>query len=294
MLVGMDKHRAALTVVLAGLAIFGFKLIAYFMSGSVALLSDALESIVNIVASVMMLLSVRISVKPADRTHNYGHQKIENISCLIEGILVLLAAFFIVKTAIDRLFISVELRSLDQAVGVSLFATALNGVLSWFLFRIARETGSLALEGDAKHILSDVFSSTGVAAGLFIASYTGLDFIDPVLALAVAALVLKMGLELILKACRGLMDQSCPEEEAKIIEVLDRHQSRFIDFHNVKTRRSGNYVFAELHLSLEGELTVKEAHDLTDHLEERLREELSDVIQQIKKWGLIFFRVLHA
>ena len=273
---GMRKQRAALTAIVGGLAIFGVKLAAYFISGSVALLSDGLESIVNIAASVMMFFSVRISDMPADRTHKYGHQKAENISSLIEGVFVLLAALFIVETAVGRLLRSVALQKLDLAVGVSLLATALNGVLSWFLSRSARETGSLALEGDAKHLLSDVISSGGVAAGLLVADYTGWALMDPLLALLVSVLVLRMGLGLVLRSSQGLMDQSCPEEEAKIREVLERHRSSFVDFHDIKTRRSGNRVFAELHLSLDGSLTVQEAHDLTDHLEEELGEELPE------------------
>lgn len=271
------KQRAAITAVIGGLAIFGIKLLAYFISDSVALLSDALESIVNIAASVLMLFSVRISEMPADRNHEYGHQKVENISSFVEGVLILIAAFLIVQAAAGRLFKPVELRSLGLALGVSFFATALNGGLSWFLSRTAGETGSLALEGDAKHLLSDVLSSVGVIAGLLVANFTGWGFMDPVLAIVVAALVFRIGLRLTLKASGGLMDYSCPEEEAKIMEVIGRHKSQYIDFHNVKTRRSGDRVFSELHLSVDASLTVEAAHELTDHLEEELRTELPEV-----------------
>jgi cation diffusion facilitator family transporter len=271
------KQRAAITAVIGGLAIFGIKLLAYFISDSVALLSDALESIVNIAASVLMLFSVRISEIPADRNHEYGHQKVENISSFVEGVLILIAAFLIVQAAAGRLFKPVELRSLDLALGASFFATALNGGLSWFLSRTAGETGSLALEGDAKHLLSDVLSSVGVIAGLLVANFTGWSFMDPVLAIVVAALVFRIGLGLMLKASGGLMDYSCPEEETKIIEVIGRHKSQYIDFHNVKTRRSGDRVFSELHLSVDASLTVEAAHELTDHLEEELRAELPEV-----------------
>jgi len=271
------KQRAAITAVIGGLAIFGIKLLAYFISDSVALLSDALESIVNIAASALMLFSVRISEMPADRNHQYGHQKVENVSSFVEGVLVLIAAFLIVQTAARRLFKPVELQSLGLALGVSFLATALNGGLSWFLSRTAGETGSLALEGDAKHLLSDVISSIGVIAGLLVANFTGWSFMDPVLAIIVAALVFRIGLRLTLKASGGLMDYSCPEEEAKIMEVIGRHKSQYIDFHNVKTRRSGDKVFAELHLSVDASLTVEKAHDLTDHLEEELRAELPEV-----------------
>jgi cation diffusion facilitator family transporter len=153
-------------------------------------------------------------------------------------------------------------------------ATSLNGGLSWFLVRTAKKNGSAALEGDAKHLLSDVISSAGIWVGLFIVSLTGWSLVDPILAFVVAALIARMGLGLILKSSSRLMDNSCKAEEDKIREVLLRHKFRFIDFHDLKTRRNGNLVFCELHLSVDGSLSVQEAHDLTDHLENELKQEL--------------------
>jgi cation diffusion facilitator family transporter len=273
----MDKKRASLVAVVGGLIIFAVKLVAYLMSGSVALMSDALESIVNIAASFLMFFSVRISGRPADEDHHYGHQKIENISSLVEGFLIITAALFIIHTALERISQPVELVGVKGALGVSLFATAMNGGISWFLSRTAGEVGSMALEGDAKHLLSDVVTSVGVVLGLLVAQITGWSILDPVLALLVAMLIVRMGAKLVLKSARGLMDDHCPEVEAEIMEILERHSSQFIDYHDVKTRRSGNQVFAELHLSLDGSLTVQESHDFTDHLEEDLRKELPEV-----------------
>jgi len=169
----MDKKRAALVAIIGGLFIFLVKMGAWFMSGSVALLSDALESIVNIAASLLMFYSVYVSGIPADEEHHYGHEKIENISSLIEGLLILTAALFIIHTALERIYHPVELTRIEGALGVSLFATAMNGGLSWFLGRTAGESGSMALEGDAKHLLSDVITSVGVAAGLWVAQISG-------------------------------------------------------------------------------------------------------------------------
>ena len=159
------KKQAALIAVISGLAIFGIKLLAYFLSDSVALLSDALESIVNIAASGLMFFSIYISEKPADDNHNYGHQKVEEISSMIEGLFILVASCLIIYTAAGRLFKSAELFELNLAIVVSMVATALNGVLSLFLRSIARKSGSSALEGDSKHLLSDVISSAGVWIG---------------------------------------------------------------------------------------------------------------------------------
>jgi len=273
----MEKKQVALIALVCGIAIFGIKLVAYFISNSVALLSDALESIVNIAASGLMLFSVCISERAPDSSHKYGHQKIEDISSLLEGIFIIIAALLIITAAAGRLFNPAELVELNFAIGVSMFATALNAGLSWLLIETAKSCGSTALEGDAKHLFSDVISTVVVWIGLFVAQLTGWGFLDSILAFVVAALIVRMGMGLVLKSSNRLMDQSCKEEEEKIMDVLGRHSFQFIDFHDLKTRRTGNQVFAELHLSVDGSLSVKEVHDLTDHLEEELKKEQPNV-----------------
>ena len=273
----MEKKQVALLALFCGIAIFGVKLVAYSISNSVALLSDALESIVNIAASGLMLFSVCVSERAPDSSHKYGHEKIEDISCLVEGIFIIIAAILIINAAAGRLFEPAELFKLDVAIGISMFATALNAGLSYLLIKTAKSCCSTALEGDAKHLFSDVISTVGVWIGLCVAQLTGWGFVDSILAFVVAVLVLRMGVGLVLNASNRLMDQSCREEEEKIIKVLGRHSFRFIDFHDLKTRRHGNQVFAEIHLSVDGSLSVKEAHDLTSHLEEELKEEQPNV-----------------
>jgi cation diffusion facilitator family transporter len=269
----MEKKQAALLSLFCCIAIFGIKLAAYFVSNSVALLSDALESIVNLAASGLMFFSVCVSERAPDSSHKYGHEKIEDISSLVEGIFIIIASIFIIYASAERLLESTELLKIDFAIGISMFATALNAGLFWLLIKTAKSCGSTALEGDAKHLLSDVISTIGVWIGLFVAQLTGWSFLDSILAFVVAALIFKMGLGLVMKASKPLMDQSCVAEEKKIREVLGRHSFHFIDFHDLRTRRTGNQVFAELHLSVDGSLSVKEAHNLTDHLEEELKEE---------------------
>jgi cation diffusion facilitator family transporter len=273
----MNKRATAASAIIGGVIVFAVKLYAWWISGSVALLSDALESIVNILASLMMFASVLISERPPDEGHMYGHQKIENISCLIEGFLVILAAVLIARAAYGRLLNPAELVELNFAALISLLATVLNGILSWSLMQTASATGSLALEGDAKHLLSDVVSSMGVVIGLFIGQWLGIPVIDPVMALIVAVMVLKMGLDLVRKSGSGLMDESCGESEYDIMRIMDRHNQNFVNYHNLKTRKSGEMVFAELHLCLDGNLSVQMAHDFTDHLEEDIKKELPNV-----------------
>jgi cation diffusion facilitator family transporter len=252
----MRKKQGAILALVCGIVIFFLKIAAFFVSNSVALLSDALESIINIAASGLMFFSISISDQDPDQNHKYGHQKIEDISCLIEGILIIIAALFIINTSINRLF----------------FATAINLVISVILLRTAKSTGSAALEGDSKHLLSDVISSFIVWIGLILGQLFSLHYIDSMLAFLVAIFVIKVGAGLVLNSSRNLMDQSCVDEEKKISSILRQHEYRFIDFHDLKTRRSGNLVFAELHLSVASSLTVKDAHDLADHLEGDIRE----------------------
>jgi cation diffusion facilitator family transporter len=270
----MEKMHVAFMALFCGVLVFAIKLLAYAVSNSAALLSDALESIANISASGMMLFSVLISKKPADDGHNYGHEKVEELSCMLEGTIVLSTAGVIIYAAVGRLSKPIELLELDLAIGISVAATLLNAGLSIFMAKTANKIGSPAIEGDAKHLFSDVLSSIGVWLGLVIVKFTGFTFIDIMLALSIAILIGRMGIVLILKSSDVLMDRSCLEAERKIREVLLRHKYRFIDFHDVRTRRNGSQVFAELHLSVDGSLTVEESHNLTDHLEQELKEEL--------------------
>lgn len=277
----MNKKTVVIYTVIGGVVIFGVKMAAYFMSGSIALLSDALESIANILASLMMAFAVHLSETPADDEHKYGHQKVENISSLTEGLLILFAAILIVEKAIARLLNPVALHNINLSLGISVLATIMNAGLSWFLIRAGRKYGSIALEGDAKHLLSDVFSSLAVVIGLLVAEFTGWFFIDSILALLAAVVLGQMAINLVRKSATGLMDQSCPAEESKIIEVLSRHKGQFLDFHAIKTRKSGNQIYAELHLSVVGDKTVIEAHQFTDHIEAELKKEMPQVILTI-------------
>jgi cation diffusion facilitator family transporter len=273
----MSKKSVVATAIIGGLLVFGIKLYTWYISGSIALLSDALESIVNILASLMMFISVWISEQPPDDDHHYGHQKIENISSFVEGLLIIIAGLLIGREAYGRLLNPLTLESLNYAIILSLLATGLNGSISWILMNKAKETNSMALEADSLHLLSDVVSSIGVAGGLYIGHIMNMPVLDPLIALVVAVIVLKIGGELILKAGKGLMDESCDEAEEALRKLMNRHQRRFIEYHNLRTRKSGDKVYAELHLRLHGGLTVQEAHDFTDHLEENVKVELPHI-----------------
>ncbi len=286
----MDKNQLALVAVLGGIVVFIIKLSAYFVSNSIALLSDALESIINIVASIMLLFSLRIAARPPDAEHEFGHKRAENISCLIEGMLVLVAAFLIIEASLGRIFNPVELSSVDLALVISLSATGLNALLSYSLWKESKRSGSIAMEGDSKHLLSDVLSSVGVVIGLFIASITGYTILDPLMALVVAALIIKMGISLLRKSSNDLMDHRCPESEQKIAEVMKRDHSS-LEYHDLKTRKSGDTVFAEMKVCVDGDRTVKEAHELTERIEKDLEREVPGItviihVEDKEKCGL--------
>jgi cation diffusion facilitator family transporter len=273
----MNKKQAALVAVIGGLLVFVIKLFSYFLSNSVALLSDALESIVNVLASVMMVISVYISGKPADDTHQYGHEKVEDISSGFEGILILVAAGFIVLSAVGRLINPVELVQLDLAIVVSIVATGINAGMSLLLSRTARRSGSAALEGDAKHLLSDVVSSAGVWIGLFIGQLTGWQYMDAILAIIVAVIITRMGGGILYQSLNRLMDKSCEAEEKTILEVLDSMKPRIIEHHDLRTRRQGSQILAEVHVTVDDNLSVRQAHDIVDELEQNLHEKAPQV-----------------
>ncbi len=270
----MNKKEAAITAVIGGIAVFAVKLLAFLVSNSVALLSDALESIVNIAASAVIFFAVHVSEKPADQNHDYGHQKVEEITRLLEGIFIVAAAILIVYAAAGRLFAPSPLFELNLAIGISILATGINAGLSYMLSQTAKKSRSAALEGDSKHLLSDVISSVGVWVGLFVAQLTGWGYLDSVLAFIVAALIVRIGITLVMQSSQNLIEQSCDEEEAQIEKIFLRHKSQFADFHDMKTRRNGNQVLAELHLVVDDSISVGEAHDFTDHLEEEIQKEL--------------------
>lgn len=269
----MRKRHVALIAILGGVLVFSIKLLAYLVSDSVALLSDALESIVNVVASVMLFASIAIAERSEDAEHQYGHHKAENISALIEGLLIIVAALLIVETSVGRILDPVQLQNVDLGLGISLVATSVNALLSYVLMREARRSGSIALEGDSRHLLSDVLSSLGVVIGLALAMVTGWYVLDPLLALVMAVIIVRMGVSVLLKSSRDLMDQSNPEAERRIREELDAMDG-YIEYHGVKTRRSGSRTYAELHLCVAGDMSVKSSHDLAEAIEGRLKERI--------------------
>jgi cation diffusion facilitator family transporter len=269
----MAENAARLSLVVA-LLVLGLKAFAYLLTGSVALLSDALESLVNVAAALLALLAIRFAQRPPDETHPFGHSKAEYFSAVLEGVLVVLAAFLIAKESIPRLLHPRPLGDLGPGLLVSLLASLINGLLAWHLLRQGRRLRSPALTADGYHVLSDVLTSVGVLAGVSLAWATGLWVLDPLLALLVAGNILLMGFRLVRQSVGGLMDEGLsPAEVSRIRKTIaEALGGRALEVHDLKTRKAGNRAFLEFHLVVPGSMTVEEAHRLCDELERALEE----------------------
>ncbi len=265
----------ALGAALGTLALKGF---AYWLTGSVALLSDAAESLINLTAAVIALIALEIASRPADATHAYGHEKAEYFSSGVEGVLILGAAAGISYKAWERLWNPVPLTDLPEGLGISVLAALINGGVALALLRMARRHDSITLEAHAKHLLTDVWTTAGVVGGLGAALLTGGWWLDPVLALIVALNIVVSGVELLKRSVQGLMDHALPPEELQTIErVLQRYtEDGRVAYHRLRTRRAGRKRFIDFHLLVPGDRTVQETHDLCERIEAELREALGE------------------
>ncbi len=271
-----NKHQlVAATSIGVAFAVMGIKYIAYWMTGSVALLSDALESIVNVLAAIAALIAIRVGSSPPDRRHPFGHHKAEYFSAVLEGALIIVAALLIFHEAYGAFL---EPRTLtDPAAGLAVngVATALNAGWAWFLIDRGRVWKSPALAGDGRHLFSDVITSVGVLAGLILATFTGWAILDPLLASVVALNILRMGYDLTVRSMSHLMDEAAPPEVQAVIRAAIRASANgALQAHDLKTRVAGPATFVEFHLVVPGAMSVKEAHVICDRIEDAIEAEL--------------------
>jgi cation diffusion facilitator family transporter len=244
------------------------KALAYFLTGSVGLLSDALESLVNLVAAVMALAMLTIAARPPDELHAYGHSKAEYFSSGVEGALIVLAAVSIAWTAVPRLVAPHPLERLGLGVGVSVLAAAVNFGVARILLHAGRTYRSITLEADAQHLMTDVWTSVGVVAGIGAVMLTGWERVDPMIALLVAANIIWMGVQLLRRSALGLMDTALPlAEQAAVTQVLQQYGSQAIHYHALRTRQAGARKFISVHVLVPGEWTVQRGHQVLEQLE---------------------------
>lgn len=272
----MDRiTRIAFVTIIVGVLVLALKAGAWALTGSAALFSDALESTVNVAASVIALGALRMAARPADANHPYGHEKAEFFAAVIEGVLIVVAAITILQHAWITWSTS---RTLDQpwvGLGLSLLATALNGVWGTRLLREGRRHRSVVLVADARHLQADVVSSVAVVAGLVLAIQTGLAWIDPALAAGVAFYVLWSGFTVLRDSVGGLMDEAPADAVVQRIRaVVARDAEGAIEAHDLLTRQAGRVTYLEFHLVVPGTMSVAEAHTICDRVEASLKSEI--------------------
>lgn len=251
---------------------------AWWLTGSVGLLSDALESFVNLAGAMMALAMLSLAAQPADHNHAHGHGKAEYFSSAFEGALILVAALSIGYAAVERLLNPQPLETVGIGLAISVVASIINLLTSRVLMGVGRTYKSITLEADAHHLLTDVWTSAGVIAGVALVWFTGWLWLDPVIALLVALNIVWTGWQLLQRSASGLMDVSLPEAELRAIEtILDSYRRHGLDFHALRTRQAGTRAFVSVHLLVPGAWTVQQGHDWSERIESDIRRAISQV-----------------
>ena len=270
--------RFAWLSIAAALLTMGLKAAAYLFTGSVGLLSDAVESVVNLVGAVVALTMLTIASRPADEEHNFGHSKAEYFSSGIEGTLILIAALSIAWTAVGRLLNPKPIEQIGLGLGISLAASLVNLIVGLVLFRAAKRSHSITLEANAQHLMTDVWTSVGVIAGVGAVALTGWVRLDPIVALLVAANIVWAGFGIVKKSVQGLMDTGLGAGEQNLIQgVLEGYRKTGVEFHALRTRQAGNRAFVSFHVLVPGEWSVQRGHDLLEKIELELRQALPNL-----------------
>jgi len=274
---GAEKNLALLQFAMrlslaVGFFMLAAKTFAFWLTGSAAILSDAAESVVHVVAVSFAAYSLWLSVKPADHSHLYGHDKISFFSAGFEGAMIIFAAFFIIYISIEKWISGLKLENLGMGTGLTLLASVINGGLGLYLVAIGKKKHSLILVANGKHVLTDCWTSLGVVVGLTLAIITGWLVLDPIIAILVAMNILWTGGQLIRQSIGGLMDEVDPETEAKIKSLLDPiTQTRGIEYHSLRHRNTGSTLWMELHLLFPKGILLENAHAIATQIEDRLK-----------------------
>lgn len=256
----------------AAVVTIGLKAGAYWLTGSVGLLSDALESFVNLAAALMALWMLIISERPPDEEHSFGHTKAEYFSSGVEGTLIIIAAAMIAWSAIDRLFNPQPLDNVGIGLAVAVLASAVNFGVAQVLLRAGKRYHSILLEADAKHLMTDVWTSVGVVVGVGLVALTGWLPLDSLVALAVAVNIVWSGLHLVGRSASGLLDTAIPaEDREKLTRVLDNYMGQGVEIHSLRTRQSGPRRFISMHVLVPGDWTVQHGHDVLENIEREIR-----------------------
>lgn len=264
------------------LVVLGLKYLAYALTGSVALYSDAIESIINVVTAIAAFFAIRVSLRPADANHPYGHSKAEYFSAVLEGVLILVASLAILREAYGAILDPHPLQAPALGLAVSAAATALNGAWGWLLISTGRKRRSPALVADGKHLMTDVYTSGGVIVGVLLVAVTGWAILDPILAALVALNILWSGWSLIRESVGGLMDTALPAEDLAVVqETIDANMTGALEAHDLRSRHAGRMTFIDFHLVVDGAMTVDASHAICDRIEAALKVDHPDSIISI-------------
>jgi len=259
----------------AALVTIGLKFGAYLITGSVGLLSDAAESLVNLVAAVVALIALTVAARPADEGHHYGHGKAEYFSAGIEGLMIFVAAAVILVSSVQRFMNPVALESVGLGLAISTVASVVNGAVGVLLLRAGRRHRSVTLTADGRHLLTDVWTSVGVIVGVLLVALTGWERLDPIVAAIVGVNILVTGFRLVSQSVTALLDASLPPEDvAEVRSVLDQLRTAEVDFSDLRTRASGRDRFVSLTVLVPGDWTVQRGHDLADIVESTIARAL--------------------
>jgi cation diffusion facilitator family transporter len=265
-------ERFAYLSILAAISTMILKTGAFFLTQSIGLLSDALESGINLVAAFTALVAIRIASQPPDEDHAYGHQKAEFLSSGFEGGLILMAAVSISIAAVQRLLNPQPIERIDLGLVISLAASAINLVVAQILIRVGKERRSIALEADGHHLMSDVWTSAGILVGMTIVALTGAYWLDPVLGLLVAVYISWTAFKLLKRSALGLLDTSMPADQVRAIEaILEAYFSEGVEYHALRTRQAGARDFVSLQVQVPGDWSVQQGHNLLEEIEGEIR-----------------------
>lgn len=278
MLKSERRVRFALLSIVSNTLLILMKIVAGILSGSVSIISEAIHSGMDLVASLVAFFSVKQSSKPADRDHPYGHGKIENISGIIEGLLIFIAAGMIIFKAYNKMFeASVEIAETEVAIAVMAASAVVNFFVSRKLYKVSKEEDSMALEADALHLKTDVYTSLGVGVGILVIKLTGLIILDSIVAILVALLIIKEAGELCKNAVDYLLDIKLSDaEETEIIKIIEEHSGQFIEYHKLKTRKSGNVKHIDFHIVVDPELPARVTHEIIGSIKKDMCERIGN------------------
>ena len=272
----LRKQRAARYSIVSNTGLIALKVVAGVLTGSVAIITEAVHSAIDLVASVVAYFSVRKAEEPADRSHPYGHEKVENLAAALEGVLIVLGAAIIIYEAINRLSQGGHVEKLGIGIGVIAFSAVVNLAISRYLYGQAKLTDSPALEGDAAHLRTDAITSVGVLVALALVAITGVHELDPVAALVVACAIVFAGVRLVTRSSRVLVDEALPEDELdRVGRAIEGYgASEVVGYHKLRARRAGSRRYIDLHVQFARGTTLERAHQLSHELQRAIREQV--------------------